>query len=110
MCGRIGGNEFLLALAGVQAAREGIRKRLQNNRFTFRGDEVVVTASFAISDFRRGETPNLARLVEEADDALYAAKRLGRNRVEAVPTEAHESKLSASILLPPIPSAAVARQ
>jgi len=94
MCGRMGGDEFLLALtyadrAGVQAAIERIREQLQANRFTFGDHEVVVTASFGITDFRRGETPDLARLVKEADAALYSAKRLGRNRVEVVSAEAH---------------------
>jgi len=41
--------------------------------------DVYVTASFGITQIKEGDTLNLA--VKRADDALYEAKRSGRNCV-----------------------------
>jgi diguanylate cyclase (GGDEF)-like protein len=87
ICGRIGGDEFLLVLAhvekeGVELAVERIRDQLNAHRFTFGSHEVIVTASFGIAGFRRGHDLNFERLMVQADVALHTAKRLGRNRLE----------------------------
>lgn len=90
--GRIGGDEFLLVVTyvdqiGIQIALERIRQQLQASIFTFGGCDVTVTASFGIAEYRRGQMADFNRLMVQADVALYSAKRLGRNRVEAVPAE-----------------------
>ncbi|MGH9712934.1 MAG: GGDEF domain-containing response regulator [Candidatus Acidiferrales bacterium] len=90
--GRIGGDEFLLVVtyvdqAGIQIALERIRVQLQGSHFTFGGRDVTVTASFGIAEYRRGQATDFNRLMVQADVALYSAKRLGRNRVEAIPAE-----------------------
>jgi diguanylate cyclase (GGDEF)-like protein len=94
ICGRIGGDEFLLVvthaeLGGVQVAVERIRHQIEAERFTFGNRTVGVTASFGIATFRCGEAPDFGRLVGQADVVLYSAKRLGRNRVKIVPMEVH---------------------
>jgi len=90
--GRIGGEEFLLVIthvdrAGVQIAVERIRERFSRQRFVFDGKEVTATASFGVAAAPPGESLDFAELVSRADRALYAAKNLGRNRVEFDETE-----------------------
>lgn len=87
ICGRIGGEEFLIALthAGEEGARltvERVRRQLERQEFTFRGQTLKVTASFGLAGYRHGQTRDFNQLVGEADEALYAAKSLGRNRIE----------------------------
>jgi two-component system, cell cycle response regulator len=94
ICGRIGGDEFLIVIThveetGVRLAIERMRHQIESQRFTFGAHEVGVTASFGIAGFCHGQTMNFDRLVTQADTALYAAKRLGRNRVEIAPPAPH---------------------
>ena len=46
------------------------------------GENLTVTASFGAADFPA--SPDRATLMRDADQALYAAKRLGKNRVAPV--------------------------
>jgi two-component system, cell cycle response regulator len=90
MCGRIGGDEFLIVItysdeAGTRLAIERIREQVMKQRFNFGGKEVGVTASFGIAGFRRNEDTTFERFVARADAALYHAKRQGRNRIEIAP-------------------------
>lgn len=74
---RWGGEEFLVLLPGtdVEQARE-VAERI---RRSLRAD-TGVTASFGVAEHRPGDT--VARWVSRADRAMYAAKHLGRDRVE----------------------------
>ena len=45
------------------------------------GDRLEVTASFGVADFPTAG--DRVALMREADEALYTAKRLGKNRVVA---------------------------
>ena len=45
------------------------------------GDAVSLTASFGIAGFCGTEAPAFQTLVQQADKALYAAKRSGGNHV-----------------------------
>lgn len=87
ICGRIGGEEFIIVFAhvnkqDVQTATERIRQQCENERFTFAGRSAVVTASFGIAGFHGKESPEFSQLLRDADAALYLAKRNGRNRLE----------------------------
>lgn len=87
ICGRIGGDEFLLVMTftdhdGVRTAVERLRAQLEAQRFSFEGREVRVTASIGIAGIRQGQECDFGRLMVQADVALYSAKRLGRNRAE----------------------------
>jgi diguanylate cyclase (GGDEF)-like protein len=89
VCGRWGGEEFLIALPGVgleggRESAERMRRALETERA---GEgEPRLTASFGVTAFVPGDT--LESLVRRADAALYEAKRTGRNRVELVAPEA----------------------
>jgi len=48
---------------------------------THAGDSIHVTVSIGISEWQRADTPET--IFKRADQALYAAKRAGRNRVVA---------------------------
>ena len=88
ICGRIGGEEFVVVIThvekpNVQTAVDRIRRQLEAETFTFCGHALGVTASFGISGFEGGESsPKFSQLLRQADTALYAAKRAGRNRIE----------------------------
>lgn len=78
---RWGGEEFLLIFLetdreAAQQAAEAFRRLIANMRFH---DEISVTASFGVAQYRSGE--DSVALFQRADDALYKAKKEGRNRV-----------------------------
>jgi diguanylate cyclase (GGDEF)-like protein len=87
ICGRIGGEEFLLAVThatreNVKMIIDRIRGQLEQTEFNFEGESLKVTASFGAAGFHGADPPDLGRLISFADAALYTAKRRGRNRTE----------------------------
>lgn len=83
---RLGGEEFLLilpdtALSGAYQIGERIRSRIASEAFqTGQGTRIRLTASVGIAALD-GENDTPESLVKRADNALYAAKRRGRNRI-----------------------------
>ncbi|WP_216321934.1 GGDEF domain-containing protein [Deinococcus aestuarii] len=85
---RWGGEEFVLLLPGVDGARawgraEGLRARVAAHDFGVGG----VTVSLGVATLR-GDEP-ASWLFKRADEALYAAKRGGRNRVGGAAGSGH---------------------
>ncbi len=83
---RVGGEEFMLLLpdtplAGAVDLAERLRERLAARPIAIAGECVPVTASFGVREFDRKSDPE--RLTTEVDNALYGAKRRGRNCVVA---------------------------
>lgn len=82
---RYGGEEFLLMLpetdldGGAEVA-ERIRARMATEKFAVDGDTVTITVSGGVTECPEAGEPAEA-VIARADDALYKAKRRGRNRV-----------------------------
>jgi two-component system cell cycle response regulator len=92
MCGRMGGDEFLLVITHVASEYiESIINRMREEwagcEFKFGSTAVSITASFGIAGFCGKEAPTFQMLVQRADKALYAAKRSGGNQVEMATAE-----------------------
>jgi len=93
ICGRMGGDEFLLVITHVEkryieVTINRLREEWAGCEFDFGGKRVSLTASFGIAGFCGKGSPSFQALVAQADKALYAAKRTGGNRVEV--TESNE--------------------
>ena len=83
--GRVGGEEFALALierplADGRAMAEQLRATVQECSFDHLGRTIAVTVSLGVAELAPGESAE--QLYLRADQRLYAAKRAGRNRVE----------------------------
>jgi len=82
LAARFGGEEFIIMLPGTganEAALLGERIKRRWEEMTFADFSVRVTASFGVSAYQPGDT--IASFIERADQALYEAKRLGKNQV-----------------------------
>lgn len=82
--GRLGGEEFVLVLSGVElpvAMRiaEQVGARIRRDCSRVDGVEVGVTASIGAAQARDGDS--VASLIARADQAMYVAKRAGGDRV-----------------------------
>jgi diguanylate cyclase (GGDEF)-like protein/PAS domain S-box-containing protein len=79
---RWGGEEFMIIssetnLKEASALAERIREIIESSTFE---DVGKVTVSFGVTEFRENDTED--SLIKRADDAMYEAKKKGRNRVE----------------------------
>ncbi|MBI5536424.1 MAG: diguanylate cyclase [Deltaproteobacteria bacterium] len=86
--GRYGGEEFLVILPGCdsrEAQRMVERLRAEVGMGIVVSDRapVSVTISLGVSTFKPGSRLTCEQLLRAADEALYAAKDLGRNRAVA---------------------------
>lgn len=88
---RYGGEELAVMLHGGDACRAGevaeaLRARVESHEFrdTGSGERLSVTVSIGVARYEPGE--GKSRFIARCDEALYASKRNGRNRVTAAPT------------------------
>ena len=80
---RFGGEEFVVLLPGAPVAEAQqtltrLQRSLSSSLFMHDGREVFVTFSAGVTRWRSGEP--LEAALERADEALYEAKRTGKNR------------------------------
>lgn len=81
---RWGGEEFVLMLPDTRmplalTGLERLRERVRMLKVSVAGSEIGVTVSAGLAQHKPDET--LAQTLERADQLLYKAKHLGRNRV-----------------------------
>ena len=88
---RYGGEELAALLAdtdrdGAMRLAERMRARIEALGIRHKtGEAPVVTISLGVASEVPGPDSSAQQLVKRADAALYRAKELGRNRVEAAP-------------------------
>ena len=85
LCCRYGGEEFVLLMDGTGgedglAVAERLRKAVEALEFEVEGQRVPLTLSAGVASFPELYIKSAAELILFADEALYEAKRRGRNR------------------------------
>lgn len=84
LCGRWGGEEFLLVLPATRfdealAVVNRVHQAIARRTLVSNGENLSITASVGLAEYRLGE--EFAETIRRADKALLAAKRAGRNRI-----------------------------
>jgi diguanylate cyclase (GGDEF)-like protein len=85
--GRYGGEEFLIVLPtadgpGAVCVAERIREAFEEQPVVTERDKIAITVSLGIAVSGAQNSFDAESLLQMADEALYRAKRAGRNRVE----------------------------
>ncbi|OMH29527.1 hypothetical protein BGP75_19710 [Motiliproteus sp. MSK22-1] len=89
--GRIGGEEFAILLPdteqhGAYSVAERLRKKIADISISYEDQQFGITVSMGIAELgEEGDTVH--HLMKRADDALYQAKREGRNSVSVCDVE-----------------------
>jgi two-component system, cell cycle response regulator len=93
LVGRLGGEEFLVVMpetnsAGAAVVAERLRAAVADEPFVLPagGKSLPITVSIGVAVTGDGQE-GLEDVLKRADDALYAAKNAGRNRVVAPPDQ-----------------------
>ena len=94
---RYGGEEFccLLPETGIKNAlmiAELFRKQVEDLVITYQTSKIKVTISLGVSELWASDIPET--LLKRADQALYEAKRTGRNKVVTLETTSNQIKPS----------------
>ncbi len=82
---RYGGEEFAIILRNVgpelaHTIAERLRTSIEQEKVSYRGKTIQITASIGISTYDKENFATIEDLIQSADELLYEAKELGRNR------------------------------
>lgn len=89
---RVGGEEFAILfpdtdLAAARRAVERLRDGIARSPAEHAGVSIPITASWGITE-ATGDEADIDAVIDRADQAMYAAKRAGRDRICAAPAPA----------------------
>ena len=95
--GRYGGEEFVVVLPNCSLAdglkrAEDFRRAIAGNPILTNSGSVAVTCSFGVAE--NSGNSSAEEMINKADEALYCAKRSGRNCIHAGPPQAEPSTAS----------------
>lgn len=84
--GRYGGEEVVILLSatdgqGAVQVAERLRHTLAETAISTASEPLFITASLGVAAYESAALPNVEKLVDQADQALYVAKKTGKNRV-----------------------------
>ena len=90
--GRYGGEEFLAVLPGCDLANalrvaERLRTHVAARPVDTPSGGVAISVSLGVAALEKDAAPDIDQLILAADQALYRAKRAGRNRAEGPKTQ-----------------------
>ncbi|UAW98474.1 diguanylate cyclase [Halopseudomonas nanhaiensis] len=82
--GRFGGEEFVLLMPGTTVEQgalvlDELRSGIEQCPFHFKAERVTITISLGFTQFNAGDS--LDKVFDRADQAMYQAKKAGRNRI-----------------------------
>ena len=85
---RYGGEEFMVILPASSKKHscdvgERLRHIMEKTAFVVEGREIPITISVGVCSFPEPEVNSVQEIIKAADNALYAAKNSGRNKVMA---------------------------
>ncbi|THF58055.1 diguanylate cyclase [Pseudothauera rhizosphaerae] len=96
LAARYGGEEFVVILPGThetgagivaEAMRQAVQELGITHRFSAAAPVVTISIGLACTVPQAGDEDGHARLLKQADEALYRAKSTGRNRVAIAPPQ-----------------------
>lgn len=89
-------------VGGAAAVADTLRQAVENLKLPLALDagREVVTISAGVASLRPNAEQRIEDLIEAADQALYAAKRAGRNRVVAAPADGGADVLPTRVQVP----------
>lgn len=86
--GRYGGEEFIIVLPNCDKAdaiqqAERIRRIISETSILSSSQEIFITISLGVATYTGDPSLSMLKLIDQADQALYQAKKCGRNQVQS---------------------------
>ena len=87
VAGRFGGEEFIIMLAEThikeaQSIAERLRNDVQLLSINDLEKAIKITISIGVASYNKDNNGTISQLIKDADQALYQAKKDGRNRIQ----------------------------